>query len=323
MTEDTEFLKEYGLEMLLEIASFLYSRGDYNPDKTGFGFYCVMGPDEFQMMVNHNTYTNYMAKRTFEFTLEAVRLLPESLVSETMEKVGVTKAFLEEIRLAAEKMILLYDASSGLFEQHEGFFKLPHIDVDRILVSDFPLYDHWSYDRIYRNDMIKQPDVLMFLFLYNSSFDAREKAANYHYYEPRCIHESSLSPSIHSILASEIGEKEDALRFFGFATRLDLDDYNRNTSEGLHTTSISAAWMNIVYGFGGVRTDGKELKINPTIPSVWEGYSFSLRYRNSTLKVSVDRKGYEVRLVGGQPQRVCLGDRPVRIADVCRVDFHE
>jgi len=323
LTEDTEFLKEYGLEMLLEIASFLYSRGDYNPDKTGFGFYCVMGPDEFQMMVNHNTYTNYMAKRTFEFTLEAVRLLPESLVSETMEKVGVTKAFLEEIRLAAEKMILLYDASSGLFEQHEGFFKLPHIDVDRIPVSDFPLYDHWSYDRIYRNDMIKQPDVLMFLFLYNSSFDAREKAANYHYYEPRCIHESSLSPSIHSILASEIGEKEDALRFFGFATRLDLDDYNRNTSEGLHTTSISAAWMNIVYGFGGVRTDGKELKINPTIPSVWEGYSFSLRYRNSTLKVSVDRNGYEVRLVGGQPQRVCLGDRSTRIADVCRVDFHE
>lgn len=323
LTGDLDFLRDFGLEMLLEISRFLYSRGDYNQDRTGFGFYCVMGPDEFQMMVNHNTYTNYMAKRTFEFTLDAVKLLPETAVEKTMQKVGVRREFLEDIRLAAEKMIILYDEQSGIFEQHEGFFKLPHVDIEKIPVTDFPLYNHWSYDRIYRNDMIKQPDVLMFLFLYSSAFGLKEKAANYRYYEPRCIHESSLSPSIHSILASEIGEKDDALKFFGFATRLDLDDYNRNTSEGLHTTSISAAWMNIVYGFGGVRTDGKMLKINPTIPDSWEGYAFTILYKDSTLKIDVDRKGYEIRLLEGPSQRICLGEKPVLIQDICRVKFHE
>ena len=62
------------------------------------------------------------------------------------------------------------DEESHLIEQHEGFFKLPHVDVDSIPVEDFPLYSHWSYDHIYRNDMIKQPDVLMLMLLFNSSF---------------------------------------------------------------------------------------------------------------------------------------------------------
>ena len=107
-------------------------------------------------------------------------------------------------------------------------------------------YDHWSYDRIYRTDMIKQPDVLMFLDLYNTSFSKETKRVNYDFYEPRTIHESSLSPAIHSILAAELDKMDEAVRFFGYATRLDLDNYNRNTREGLHITSIAMAWANRV-----------------------------------------------------------------------------
>ena len=159
--------------------------------------------------------------------------------------------------------------------------------MDKIPVTDFPLYSHWTYDRIYRNDMIKQPDVLMFLFLYNQDFDFATKEANYDYYEPRCIHESSLSPSVHSILAQELGKEEEALSFFGFATRLDLDDYNRNTCEGLHMTSIAAAWMNIVYGFLGLRSDKEELSLSPSLPSRWTHYSVKLTYKGSLLRFDV------------------------------------
>jgi maltose phosphorylase len=137
--------------------------------------------------------------------------------------------------------------------------------------------------------MIKQPDVLMFMFLYNQSFDLETKKVNYEYYEPKTIHESSLSPSIHSILANELGKEEEALNFFGFATRMDLDDYNRNTNEGLHTTSISAAWVNIVYGFGGLRSDGKYLKLAPTLPKLWKSYTFNLLYLGTHIKVKVEK----------------------------------
>jgi maltose phosphorylase len=187
----------------------------------------------------------------------------------------------------ADRMILLKDEKSGIFEQHEGYFKLPHINIHSIPVEDFPLYHSWTLPRIYRYDMIKQPDVLLSLFFFSHDYTLAEKTANYEYYEPRCIHESSLSPSVHSILASETGKNEEAYNFFEFATRLDLDNYNRNTREGLHITSIAAAWLNIVYGFGGMRSDREMLSFAPTIPGKWKKYSFSIQYKDSRLLVEV------------------------------------
>jgi maltose phosphorylase len=305
ITGDTAFLQAEGAEMLVEICRFLASRGQWSA-KGKFGYYAVMGPDEFQMMVNNNAYTNYMAKRAFEFALEVLEAPSPPALSQR-ERGLVTQAELNEWRRMADKMFIPYGAETGLYEQHEGFFNLPHIDVDAIPVEDFPLYHHWSYDRIYRNDMIKQPDVLMFMFLYNQSFSLDEKRANYDYYEPRCIHESSLSPSVHSIFASELGRHQEAFDFFRFATRIDLDNYNRNTHEGIHTTSIAAAWMNIVYGFGGMRSDGEMLSFNPSIPAHWKSYSFQVTYHGSIIRVEVSQNGAVIRVIDGEPVTVKVG----------------
>jgi maltose phosphorylase len=248
-------------------------------------------------MVNNNAYTNYMAKRTFEYTAKI-------LEGVDLQALRCTLAEISKWRHMAEEMIIPYDPNTGLYEQHEGFFNLPHIDIDSIPVEDFPLYHHWSYDRIYRNDMIKQPDVLMFMFLYNQSFSLKDKRANYDYYEPRCIHESSLSPSVHSIFASELGRTQEAFEFFRFATRIDLDNYNRNTAEGIHTTSIAAAWMNIVYGFGGMRSDSETLSFNPSIPQHWKGYSFKITYRGSVLKIEVTQEKAVIYVEDGAPVSV-------------------
>ncbi len=284
--EDWDFMNQYGLEMLLEIDKFLLTRGQWNQNHEHFGYYGVMGPDEFEVMVNHNMYTNIMAKKTFEYTLKVLSS-PKAKKDEILKKAAFSKERIAEMQRAMDKMLILYDPKTHLYEQHQGFYDLPHIDVDKIPVTDFPLYSHWSYDRIYRNDMIKQPDVLMFLFLYNQDFSYEDKKANYEYYEPRCIHESSLSPSVHSILAEELGKEEEALAFFGFATRLDLDDYNRNTAEGLHMTSIAASWMNIVYGYLGLRSDKEELAVNPALPKRWKHYSVKLNYRGAHLRFDV------------------------------------
>jgi maltose phosphorylase len=300
VTGDTAFLHAQGGEMLVQICRFLASRGQWSPGGK-FGYYAVMGPDEFQMMVNNNAYTNYMAKRTFEFTLKV-------LVSMDPTPLGCTLTEQNEWRHMASEMLIPYDPTSLLYEEHVGFFNLPHIDIDTIPVEDFPLYYHWSYDRIYRNDMIKQPDVLMFMFLYSQSFSLTEKRANYDYYEPRCIHESSLSPSVHSIFASELGRPQEAFDFFHFATRIDLDNYNRNAGDGIHTTSIAAAWMNIVYGFGGMRSDGEMLSFAPSIPAHWKGYSFQVTYRGSLLRVEVSQDAARIRVIDGEPVSVKVFD---------------
>ena len=311
--QDNDFLFNKGAEMLIEISRFLASRGDWNQTGDYFGFYSVMGPDEFQMMVNHNMYTNIMAKFTFEYTLAVLKKMQEenpTCYEELISKTHFTDKEPENLELCASKMRIL-KTPQGLYEQHDGFFDLPHVDVNKIPTADFPLYDHWSYDRIYRNDMIKQPDVLMFMFLFNQHFTPAEKRINYDFYEPKTIHESSLSPAIHSILANELGKYEAANRFFGFATRMDLDNYNRNTREGLHITSIAGAWMNIVYGFGGIRSDGKQLVVAPTLPEKWTTYRFNIIYLKRHLNFEVTAEGVVVRLKENLDLPVMMYGKPV------------
>lgn len=293
ITQDKQFLYEKGIEMLIQICRFLATRGQWSQRTGKFGYYGVMGPDEFQMMVNNNCYTNYMAKKTFEYTIEVLSDLKQDkpeLYAAITAALRLKDSESENWRSMARNMQIPLDESTGIYEQHEGYFDLPHIDIKTIPVTDFPLYHNWSYDRIYRNDMIKQPDVLMFMFLHNQDFSCEAKKVNYEFYEPRCIHESSLSPSIHSVFASELSKHKEAFDFFGFATRMDLDNYNRNTREGLHTTSIAAAWINIVYGFGGMRSDGDMLMFNPSIPEAWQAYSFRIMYLGAVLEVRVTKE---------------------------------
>ncbi len=316
MTDDLDFLYDKGLEMLIQISRFYATRGQWG-QKTGlYGFFGVMGPDEFQLMVNNNCYLNLMAKKLFEYTLEVIDRMSgeaEEAFQALAERLDLTAEEQVDWRSKAEKMKIPQDPETGIYEEHDGFFDMPHLDIHSIPVTEFPLYSHWSYDRLYRYDMIKQPDVLMFMFLYSGDYTIAEKIANYEYYESRCIHESSLSPSIHSILASEIGKEAEAYSFFEFATRLDLDNYNRNTREGLHTTSIAAAWMNIVYGFGGMRSDGGRLSFRPTLPARWDGYSFPVSYKESKLLVEVDKQRVSIKVVSGNPVDITIYGRSCSI----------
>jgi maltose phosphorylase len=257
-----------------------------------------------------------MAKFSLEYTIKKIKEI-QAEDPDTYKKVADKVAFDEsettDWKNMADNMIIIYDDETKLFEQHDGFFKLPHLDVDSIPVEDFPLYDNWSYDRIYRNDMIKQPDVLMFMLLFNSDFSKEQLKANYEYYEPCCIHESSLSPSVHSILASQLGKDDEAYDFFGFATRMDLDNYNRNTNQGIHTTSIAAAWMNIVYGFGGLRSDGEKLSVSPSLPKNWGGYSFKISYQGVVIEIDVDKENVCIKTNGDKSVELNVYGKDVEI----------
>ena len=321
---DEEFMTQYGLEMLIEISRMLVTRGDFSQDGK-YGYYCVMGPDEFQMMVHNNCYTNFMGKFTLDFTLKVIEDIKKNdkkAYDEIVGKINFDESEMDKWKKVSECMYIPYHEDSLLYEQHEGFFKLPHLNIDSIPIEDFPLYNHWSYDRIYRNDMIKQPDVLMFMLLFNSHFTEEQLKANYEYYEPRCIHESSLSPSVHSILASQLHKKDEAYDFFGFATRMDLDNYNRNTREGIHTTSIAAAWMNIIYGFGGLRTDGDIIHITPSIPQNWNKYTFKIHYMGEVIEVKVTKNKVEISTKYGKNILVQVYDEKIELgkeAYICDV----
>lgn len=310
--KDKDFLYNKGFEMLMQSCRYFASRGSYGSVTGKYGYFGVMGPDEFHMMVNNNCYTNFMAKKTFEFSLEVaeqIKTEDNAKYTEVVSRLGITDEEFADWKKKADNMYISFDENTKLFEQHDGYYNLPYVDVKAIPHTEFPVYNHWEYGKIFRTSMIKQPDVLLFLFFYSQQFSMDVKRANYEYYEPRCSHESSLSPSIHSILACELGKIDEALEFSQYASRLDLDDYNRNAHQGLHITSMAATWMNIVYGFGGMRTDGENIVFNPVLPGNWKSYSFKLTYDNSVLEVVVKKDTADFKVLSGNPVSVKIADK--------------
>jgi len=287
---DKAFLYREGIEMLLQMCRCMASWGGWSPKRGDFGFYGVMGPDEFHMMVNNNCYTNYLGKKLFEYALEVLdemeRAAPE-LRKAAIEKVALRPEEPLEWKRMAEKMRIPKDEESGIYEQHDGYFDLPHVDVKAIPMSEVPIYKHWAYIRLFRMNMLKQPDFLNLPYFYSQDFTMEEKRRNYEFYEARTSHESSLSPSLHSILAAELGKSQEAYDFLAYAARLDLDNYNRNTEQGIHSSSAAGVWASVVSGFGGLRTDAEALIFDPSIPPRWEAYRFKLRYRGSLVSVEV------------------------------------
>lgn len=284
---DEEFLKNYGIELLVETSRYFASRGGWSPKTGEFGLYGVMGPDEFHMMVHNNTYTNYMVKKNFDYTIEMVKKY----------NFDVDENELNTWQNMADKMRINYDAETKLFEQHDGYFDLPEYDVKSMDPNKVPVYKYWAYDSIFRVNMLKQPDVVLMQFFYSKDFTIEQKKANFDYYESRCSHESSLSPAVHSIMAAETGNLEMAEEYMAYGSRIDIDDYNRNTHQGLHVTSMAAAWMNIVYGFGGMRSDGDILYFSPKIPSKWDKYSFTIVVKGNVLKVEVSKNKAIFKLI--------------------------
>ena len=307
--KDKEFLYREGIEMLLQMSRCMASWGGWSPKRGDFGFYGVMGPDEFHMMVNNNCYTNYLGKKMFEYTLlvlaEMEREAPK-LYAKAVAKVQLRPDEPRDWKRMAEKMRILKDEETGIYEQHDGYFDLPHVDVKSIPMSEVPIYKHWAYIRLFRMDMLKQPDFLNLPYFFSQDFTMEEKRKNYEFYEARTSHESSLSPSLHAILAAELGKSQEAYDFLAYAARLDLDNYNRNTEQGIHSSSAAGVWASIVSGFGGLRTDAETLILNPSIPAQWKAYRFKIYYRNSLLSVEVDGERARFKVVEGADVTVSI-----------------
>ena len=314
--KDKAFLYREGIEMLLQICRCMASAGGWSPKRGDFGFYGVMGPDEFHMMVNHNCYTNYLGKKMFEYTLEVLaemeRAAPE-LRGQVIAKVQLRPEEPAEWKRMAEKMRIPKDEATGIYEQHEGYFDLPHVDVKSIPMSQVPIYKNWAYIRIFRMNMLKQPDFLNLPYFFSQDFTMEEKRKNYEFYEARTSHESSLSPSLHAILAAELGKSQEAYDFLAYAARLDLDNYNRNTEQGIHSSSAAGVWASMVSGFGGLRTDAETLILNPSIPSQWKAYRFKLYYNGSLLSVSVDADKARFTVVEGGDITLSIYGRNSRV----------
>jgi alpha,alpha-trehalose phosphorylase len=174
------------------------------------------------------------------------------------------------------------------------------VDMD-LIPKNTDIRSHYHPLNLWRMQVVKQADVLLLMFVHGEQFSKELKAKNYHYYEPKTNHGSSLSPCIHSIIATEIGLMDDAYRFFRQTALMDINDFKNNTAGGVHSACLGGCWMTVVNGFAGLRDYPQGLELNPVLPKAWSRYSFPLAYKGSRIRVTVDKNGAAYQLLSGAP----------------------
>jgi len=297
-TGDEAYLAQYGLEVLIGISRFWKQRINWSAEKGQYVMLGVTGPNEYENNVNNNWYTNYIACWTLRYTLEVIGKLWTTDSPRLNEIIFRTNLDLNgemgDWKHIVENMHYPYDEAKRVYLQQQGF-----LDKEILTVNDIadqrPINQKWSWDRILRSCFIKQADVLQGIYLFEDEFQPDDIKRNFEFYEPMTVHESSLSPCVHAILAAKIGLKDKAYEMYVRTARLDLDDYNNDTEDGLHITSMAGTWMSVVKGFAGQRVKDGFLHLNPYVPEQWISYSFRIGFQEALLKVEVAQDGVVIQ----------------------------
>ena len=306
-TGDYSYIPEKGLEVLIGIARFWHQRATFSTNKNQFVILGVTGPNEYENNVNNNFYTNYIAKWCIDYTTEQIQKVAADYPSDFARIMDKVKLFQDEIsamQKVADNMYFPYSEEHGVYLQQDGFLDKELITVANLHKSQRPINQKWSWDRILRSPYIKQADTLQGFYFFEDHFTKEELEKHFDFYEPFTVHESSLSPCVHSIQAAVLGRMEQAYTFYLRTSRLDLDDYNKEVEEGLHITSMAGTWMSIVEGFGGMRVKNNQLHFEPKIPAQWNGYSFKVNFRNAIVKVEVKQEGTNISIEGNSDVEV-------------------
>ena len=315
-TGDFSYIPEMGLEVLIGIARFWQQRATFSTAQNKYVILGVTGPNEYENNVNNNWYTNYIAKWSINYALECIEKVKEGYNDDYKRVLGKTKVSdpeLDKWKKVAENMYFPYSEKHHVYLQQDGFLDKELITVEDLDKTQRPINQKWSWDRILRSPYIKQADTLQGFYFFEDDFSTEELKRHFDFYEPFTVHESSLSPCVHSIQAAKLGQMDQAYQFYLRTSRLDLDDYNHEVEEGLHITSMAGTWMSIVEGFGGMRVKDDTLHFTPKIPKQWKGYSFKVNFRDQILKVNVSQNETTFEIDGNNELDIVVNEKEVSV----------
>lgn len=309
-TGDMDYMLREGLDVLCGVARFYTDRVHFSNRHGKYMIHGVTGPNEYENNVNNNWYTNRIAAWSIGLFVTQARRASQ----ERRRELAITEDELAHMVDVVEKMYYPEDAELGIFVQHDTFLDKELMPAADIPAGERPINQHWSWDHILRSCFIKQADVLQGLYFLNHLYDVETIRRNFDFYEPMTVHESSLSPCVHSILAAQLGYRQKAVEMYQRTARLDLDNINNDTDDGLHITSMAGSWLAIAHGFAGMRTtDG--LSLSPFLPDAWQGYAFQFHYRGRVIRVSVRPGQALVELLQGKPLKMTLCGQEQTLSD--------
>lgn len=292
-TQDGEFMQQTGLALLKETALFWMSRAVRRHHR--LEILDVIGPDEYTEHIDNNAFTNYMAHYNVQTACEYLRRSGHQ-----------DEAFFRRAEDFLTQLYLPQPDQQGVIAQDDTFLSKPQCDLTAYKTQQGTQAILLDYSRAEINEMqvLKQADVVMLMHLLPAQFTPHCQAANLRFYEPRTIHDSSLSKSVHAIVAARTGQAAQALQFYREACRIDLGDEPHSSDDGIHAAATSAVWMGALMGFAGLDYQSGELHFRPALPQGWRQLQFPLCWRGSRLKVTIDAQQFTLCKTDARPLTV-------------------
>ena len=315
---DVEYLKEKGAEILIETARVWADVGSFAECKDGRYCICdVTGPDEYNVLVDNNFYTNLMARENLRDAVGAVSYLNENapeVLSRLEEKIDFSIEEIEMWNQIIEKMYFPYDEKRQIYPMDDGFMMRKPWDESKIPPEKRAwLYENYHPLFIMRHRMSKQADAILGMYLHSNLFTEEEIRRNYDFYQEVTLHHSSLSTCIFGIVACDIGYLDEAYKYFSQSARMDLDDYHNNFYAGIHAANMAGTWQAIVNGFAGVRCQDSKLRFKPVIPKEWEEYRFRIKRKGTLLEVTVSKQEARFKIIEGDRINFWIGEKNITL----------
>ena len=295
VTGDEDFMEKCGYEIIFETAIFWASRLEYDKTDGLYHINGVMGPDEYKEHIDDNAFTNYMAhwnvKKAIEY-YKALRKNNPSLFNTLNEKLKLDVEY-EKFKSVIDKIHLPKPREEDLvLPQNKTYLTLKDIDLTKYKnqTHEKEIFRDYNLVQVNGIQVSKQADVLVLFLLMENLFSPEVKQANWDYYEPRTLHDSSLSLSTHAVLAADMKNKKLSEELFKRCTKIDLGENMKTSDAGIHTASIGGIWQSAVYGFGGVRMIDGKLQISPILPDSWKKLHFYIFWKGQKLSIDVTQE---------------------------------
>jgi alpha,alpha-trehalose phosphorylase len=297
-TNDDDFRHEVGAELLIETARLWRSLGHLDAGG-GFRIDGVTGPDEYSAIADNNIYTNLMARRNLHAAADAAERH-----ADIAESLGVSPEEVGIWRDVADAVVIPYDEGRRVHPQAELFTDHDVWDFNATPAENYPLLLHYPYFDLYRKQVVKQADLVLALHVCGDSFTPEQKLANFDYYEPLTVRDSSLSACTQAVVAAEVGYLDLAYAYYREAALMDLDDLEHNVRDGVHIASLAGAWIAAVAGLGGMRDLAGKLSFRPRLPDQITRLVFRLCFKESTMVVEIKPSHATYSLTGGDPLEI-------------------
>lgn len=308
VTGDQDFMTLYGYELILDTAKFWHSRLEWNDEKQIYVINEVVGPDEYKEHVNNNAFTNYMAHWNIQLAIKYCQSLKAhnpKLFEELDKKLELERVYPLWIECLG-KIYLPQPNSDNIVPQDDSYLQKKTIDLSPYKNQSHvgSLFKIFNMEQVNDIQVSKQADIMMLFYLMENLFSEDVKKANWDYYEPKTLHDSSLSLSTHAVIANDLGDVALSYKLFREATYIDLGPNMKTSDHGIHGASLGGIWQCVINGFAGVRMIDGNLRVSPSLPAAIESISFPINWHNQRLEIKVTKRRVLIQNVSEQQKVV-------------------